>query len=147
MPNWAKGTLKVRGAKKNVKRFVLQTFDDVIFDNWGAEVFVNHSKNHTDVWMNQTRRAFVDFSDEIFGYPNENGDIILEFPFMQAWAAIPENYSEISKKYDVDIKIFTFEQGQEFTQEVEIIKGKITKDSCYQYDDYKLEVSFSNLGG
>lgn len=67
--------------------------------------------------------------------------------FKQAWSAIPENYQEISSKFDVDIKIFTFECGMEFTQEIEISKGEIIKNVCYEYDDYQWEVPFSNLGG
>ncbi len=46
-----------------------------------------------------------------------------------------------------DIKIFTFECGMEFTQEIEISKGEIIKNACYEYDDYQWEVPFSNLGG
>ncbi|HHK6963613.1 TPA: hypothetical protein ACQXHP_000841 [Streptococcus pneumoniae] len=67
--------------------------------------------------------------------------------FTQAWRAIPDNYIEISEKFNVDIKIFTFEQGLEFTQEIEISKGKILKDIVLKYGDYRWEVAFSNLGG
>ncbi|HFL1327644.1 TPA: hypothetical protein ACGJGJ_001785 [Streptococcus pneumoniae] len=52
-----------------------------------------------------------------------------------------------SEKFNVDIKIFTFEQGLEFTQEIEISKGKILKDIVLKYGDYRWEVAFSNLGG
>ncbi|KAA9252251.1 hypothetical protein F6I28_10070, partial [Streptococcus anginosus] len=68
--------------------------------------------------------------------------------FKQAWAAIAENYQEISSKFDVDIKIFTFEMGMEFTQEIEISKGDIVKDICNDdFSNYSWDVPFSNLGG
>ena len=35
----------------------------------------------------------------------------------------------------------------EFTQEIEISKGEIIKDLCYEYDNYQWEVPFRNLGG
>ena len=35
----------------------------------------------------------------------------------------------------------------EFTQVIEISKGKIIKIVCNEYDDYQWEVPFSNLGG
>ena len=35
----------------------------------------------------------------------------------------------------------------EFTQEIEISKGEIIKDICYEYDNYQWEVPFINLGG
>ncbi len=37
--------------------------------------------------------------------------------------------------------------GMEFTQEIEIRKGKIIQDICNEYDDYQWDVPFSNLGG
>ena len=35
----------------------------------------------------------------------------------------------------------------EFTQEIEIIEGKLTKDEAKEYDDYFWNVPFSQLGG
>lgn len=67
--------------------------------------------------------------------------------FNQAWVVDPDDYQKISSKFDVDIKIFTFECGMEFTQEIEISKGEIIKNVCYEYDDYQWEVPFSKLGG
>lgn len=97
-------------------------------------------------YINNTRRAFID-QKQIEVWLEEKFCIIELDNFKQAWSAIPENYKEISSKFDVDIKIFTFECGIEFTQEIEISKGEIIKDVCYKYDDYQWEVPFSNLGG
>lgn len=54
---------------------------------------------------------------------------------------------KFSKKYNVDIKIFVFEQGLQFTQEIEIVEGEITKNETRKYDDYQWDVPFSKLGG
>jgi len=35
----------------------------------------------------------------------------------------------------------------QFTQEIEISKGKILKDIVRKYDNYEWEVPFSNFGG
>ena len=94
----------------------------------------------------ETRRAFIE-KEQIEVWLEEEFCIFELDNFKQAWRAIPENYQEISSKFDVDIKIFTFECGMEFTQEIEISKGKIIKNVCYGYDDYQWEVPFSNLGG
>lgn len=61
--------------------------------------------------------------------------------------ACNRNFKNANDEYDVDIKIFTFECGMEFTQEIEISKGEIIKNVCYEYDDYQWEFPFSNLGG
>ena len=97
-------------------------------------------------YINGTRRAFIDQKQIEVWLEEEFCTVELD-DFEQAWSAIPENYQEISSKFDVDVKIFTFEMGMEFTQEIEISKGKIVKDVCREYDDYQWEVPFSNLGG
>jgi len=48
---------------------------------------------------------------------------------------------------DCETKIFVFENGREFTQEVEIIKGKITRNKTIKYENYKWDVPFNSLGG
>lgn len=54
----------------------------------------------------------------------------------------------ISSKFDVDIKIFTFEMGMEFTQEIEISKGEIIKNIVNEnFTNYSWDVPFSRLGG
>ncbi|HEV6154772.1 TPA: hypothetical protein VZC17_002165, partial [Streptococcus pneumoniae] len=53
-----------------------------------------------------------------------------------------------SSKFDVDIKIFTFEMGMEFTQEIEISKGEIIKNIVNEnFTNYSWDVPFSRLGG
>ena len=97
-------------------------------------------------YINGTKRAFID--GESFEIHLDDDFPIIELNnFMQAWRAIPDDYTKISEKFNVDIKIFTFEQGMQFTQEIEISKGKILKDITLKYDNYRWEVAFSNLGG
>lgn len=48
---------------------------------------------------------------------------------------------------DVDLHIFGFEMGMEYTQEVEIIDGEITINEETTYNDYAWDVPFENLGG
>lgn len=50
-------------------------------------------------------------------------------------------------KYDLDMKIFAFERGMEFTQEIELCKGKIVKDVAEEHKDYFWTVPFAGLGG
>lgn len=95
---------------------------------------------------NGTKRAFID--NDSFKIFLDDDFLIIELDnFEQAWRAIPDDYIKISDKFNVDIKIFTFEMGMEFTQEIEISKGKILKDIVRKYDNYRWEVPFSNFGG
>jgi hypothetical protein len=148
MPNWAKGSLKLRGRSENIvsalKEMLLN--DTVTLEYDGTLLKFNNTIPY--FYINGTRRAFIDQEQIEVWFELEEEFCTVELDnFKQAWSVIPDNYQEISSKFDVDIKIFTFECGMEFTQEIEISKGEIIKNVCYEYDDYQWEVPFSNLGG
>lgn len=149
MANWAEGTLKLRGRTENV----VSALKEMLLINRGVTLEEKYDgtllifKTEDDYFqINSARRAFI--SGEYIEICLDNDFMIIELDnFKQAWAAKADNYTEISRRFDVDIKIFTFEKGMKFTQEIEISKGEIIKDACYKYDNYKWEVPFSNLGG
>ena len=64
-----------------------------------------------------------------------------------AWGISSEELLELCKKYHVDMRIYAFERGMEFNLEIEIIDGKITKDSYLAFKDYIWECICPNLGG
>ncbi|MGR5995465.1 hypothetical protein ACT7C9_25025 [Bacillus cereus] len=53
----------------------------------------------------------------------------------------------LSKEYNVDIKIYAFEKGMEFNQDVEIHKGEIIKNVEIEFDNYMWECINPNMGG
>ena len=148
MPNWAEGSLKLRGKCENIASALKEMLlnDTVTLEEeWDGDLLVfNNTAPY--FYINKTRRAFIN-QNQIEVWLEEEFCIVELDNFQQAWSAIPENYQEISSKFDVDIKIFTFERGMEFTQDIEISKGEIIKNVCSNYDDYQWEVPFSNLGG
>ena len=148
MPNWAKGSLKLRGKSENIAsalKEMLLSNTVTLEVEYNGDLLIFNSKDPY-FYINGTRRAFINQKQIEVWLEEEFCTVELD-NFEQAWSAIPENYQEISSKFDVDIKIFTFECGMEFTQEIEITKGKIIKIVCNEYDDYQWEVPFSNLGG
>lgn len=150
MPNWAEGTIKLRGKADNItsalKYMLAEDKGVTVEEKYDGQVLVFKSAN-SYFYINGTRRAFIK-GDTIEIWLYDDLPIIEIQDFKQAWAAIAENYQEISSKFDVDIKIFTFEMGMEFTQEIEISKGDIVKDICNDdFSNYSWDVPFSNLGG
>ena len=148
MPNWAKGSLKLRGKSENIAsalKEMLLSNTVTLEVEYNGDLLIFNSKDPY-FYINGTRRAFINQKQIEVWLEEEFCTVELD-NFEQAWRAIPENYQEISSKFDVDIKIFTFECGMEFTQVIEISKGKIIKIVCNEYDDYQWEVPFSNLGG
>lgn len=149
MPNWAEGTLKLRGRAENIvsalKEMLLENRGVTLEEKYDGTLLIFKTENDC-FRINGARRAFVSGKDIEIWLDDDFMIIELE-GFKQAWAAQADNYTDISSRFDVDIKIFAFELGMEFTQEIEISKGEIIKDACYEYNDYRWEVPFSNLGG
>ncbi len=44
-------------------------------------------------------------------------------------------------------KIYAFEQGKEFNQNLEVVKGEIIKDEVIEFDDYVWECIDPTIGG
>lgn len=149
MPNFAEGTIKLRGRAENIKlalKYMFKAVGNVTIKEDTDGELITFTSSDSYFYINGTKRAFID--SKSFEIHLDDDFLIIELNnFIQAWHAIPEDYIEISEKFNVDIKIFTFEQGLEFTQEIEISKGKILKNTVLKYGNYRWEVAFSNLGG
>lgn len=123
MPNWAKGSLKLRGKSENIAsalKEMLLSNTVTLEVEYNGDLLIFNSKDPY-FYINGTRRAFINQKQIEVWLEEEFCTVELD-NFEQAWSAIPENYQEISSEFDVDIKIFTFECGIEFTQEIEISK-------------------------
>lgn len=53
-----------------------------------------------------------------------------------AWTIHVEQLLEISKKYNIDLKIYAFERGMEFNLDIEVSKGKVIKSEVIKFDNY-----------
>lgn len=155
MPNWIEGTLKLRGESKDLKRFFdtgVQQPSYHFRDSLKKEDFIkcdycdgdNLVEIKEDAWIEGTQRAFV------------NEDCFVEFgdgcetvciPIRQAWTFVAENWKNISEKYDLDVRLYGFEKGMEFSKEVEVIDGEITIDNEIKYEDWDWDCPMPLMGG
>lgn len=162
MPNWAEGTLKIRGTRAEIKKFLLEGLQPIpgihgeIAAMYGKEVEppkVEIKEDEYDFTMKAengfhiigTRRAFIE--GKIDWEFNDKHTEILTLDFKQAWVVESKPFAEISKQYNVDIKIYVFESGMQFNQDIEIHKGQVIKDNAIKFDDYEWECIFPNIGG
>ena len=147
MPNWCKGTLKVRGKKKNVIEFMLKGLKPV---GTGRSLFLNKLGNIASgetCWIENTYRGCV-LEVEVFFSDYEDEDIVtvaLDSKF--AHDIDSEGLLKTAKKYSVDMKIYGFEKGMQFNRDVEIVDGEILKDEEINFDDYEWECICPNMGG
>lgn len=159
MPNWIKGTMKLRGKREDIKRFFKEGLDA---SNWPKpedrenQVIDESGENYLEFsFCNEphiagTRRAFIT-DDNVF-MEDEEGIVCVDVK--QAWAFDAgresndlEIWKNISQKYNIDIRLFGIECGMQFTQEIIIVRGRKAVVNERQYEDWDWECPFPNMGG
>jgi hypothetical protein len=166
MPNWAEGTLKIRGTRENIRNFVLnglkplatvaQVFASVkgepIPETKGFEV---KSDDEDNLWIESedgfgiegATRNFID-SNYIDIYWNSGDEDIVTFDYKAAWGPDTEALLKLAKKYEIDIRIYVFENGMEYNAEFEVSRtGDVILNREIKFDDYKWQCPMPNMGG
>lgn len=164
MPNWCKGNLKIRGKKENIIKFLTEG-TSLLDGFWEPkeikpEIEVNDCdeieiknidkiKGIDFLYIKGTRRHFIDpIENEIYIHNTDEKEAVICLEnFKAAWGIDTEALRVISKRYSIDFKIYAFESGTEFNQDIEIIKGKIVKDEEIKFKDYVWECIEPNIGG
>lgn len=160
MPNWAEGYIKIRGKKENIKSFIenniinfldFHATQEQYFEiEWEDEDYIRYglesAEEHEMSWLKDSRRHFI-VGNEIHIYNSENDEYISAMKVKAAWSVDIDYISEVSEIYDIDIKIYSFEKGMEFNQNIEVHKGEIIKNKKIKFKDYKWECICPTLGG
>lgn len=164
MPNWCEGNLKIRGKKENIIKFLeegtslldgfcepkeikpkleVNEYDEIEIKN------INKEKDINCLYIKGTTRYFIDpIENEIYiHHIDEDEQVIYLENFKAAWNINADELRKISETYNIDIKIYGFECGMKFNQDIEIIKGKIIKDVVITFTDYEWECIEPNIGG
>ena len=151
MPNWSKGCLKVRGKAASVKKFILEGLKPV--DLLGNELLKLELSDFGDVesdkscWIEGSTRGFVEDLYEDFSSVEDDEIFTALLGAKFAWAVNAEELLASCKKYSVDMKLYAFEKGGEFNQDILIIDGEILKDNRITFEDYNWECICPTLGG
>lgn len=151
MPNWSEGCLKVRGKAANVKKFVLEGLQPVDF--FGNALPKLELSDFGDVdsdnecWIQGTTRGFVEnlYVDFSLVEDHETFTVALDAKF--AWAADVEELLALCQKYEVDMKLYAFEKGMEFNQDILIVGKEILRDNKIAFEDYNWECICPTVGG
>ena len=172
MPNWCEGSLKLRSKnRENIINFIKESFIDCYYgvditaiiqqtgietgavkidicdDDPDVSITLDVNKSHW-IWLKDCGRSFIETDkhmdyDIIFRYNN----YICSFDFKTAWSINPDDWIDISRKYNIDIRLYGIERGMEFTQEVEIIDGNLIYNNVKEYSDWDWECPFPKMGG
>ena len=151
MPNWSKGCLKVRGKAANVKKFVLEGLKPV--DLFGNELpklelsDLGAVDTEKDCWIEGTTRGFVENLSAEFSFVDDDETFTAVFDSKFAWTAEAEELLALCKKYSVDMKLYAFEKGMGFNQDILIVKGEIINNLTINFEDYNWECICPTVGG
>lgn len=166
MPNWCEGTLRVRGASKNIARFIkeglgvykldFETFETVPVDKseWlnftEKDGFMHFKTEYQDIYVEGTHRAFITILDEIGLNPDIEDEVIC-FDFKQAWGCNPEEWVNLAKKYDLDFAIYGIESGFNIICDIRVTEhGEKVEDNSIEYsehNDFVFNCPFPWMGG
>lgn len=104
MPNWCAGTLRVRGTKENLTKFVLEGLQPV--DYIGEDLEALKMDEYSQVkcsrcWIKGTRRGFILDLDEYIDGWNDEGKIAIGLEAEFAWGISSEELLNSCKQYGV----------------------------------------------
>lgn len=166
MPNWCEGSLKLRGKYADILRFFEEGVNAYKYDDsknmknisglstklipkeeWceieefdGETIISNKLESAGWIYIEETKRAFIEedyCSYSIYRGKNDT-DCIFALPFKQAWGIRQQDWIDIAKKYNLEIKIFGIESGAGFWCTFHVLKdGVIMENNFQQYQDYK----------
>lgn len=153
MSNCCRGELKIRGTKKNIEHFLLEGLEpideqktiEVIHEE--DMLIMKISDNGYGFYLKNTDGQFIEQYDIAFSYA-EDDQVILVMPGYAGSGSInAEELAKLSKDFMIDFKIYGFEYGIEFNQDIEIINGVIVKDEVITFDNYAWDCICPNMGG
>lgn len=164
MPNWCKGNLKIRGKKEDIVNFLEKgtcfLSDSFELKEINPEVKlnedyvleiknINKEKGMDFLYIRGTHRNFIDpIEDEVYLYGRDEKEAIAILKnFKAAWGIDEKRLAIISEAFNIDLKIYGFEKGLEFNQDIEIVKGEIVKNKKIKFKNYQWECTNPEIGG
>jgi hypothetical protein len=160
MPNWCEGVLRIRGKQKDIinlveSRFVLPNYKENItesikyVDDGKYMTITDQRFIETELWVKNSRRMFIELLWEFEFLDNHDMEEIITVTCncRQAWGMDSQFLAELSNEYKVDFRIYAFEKGSEFNQDIEVINGEVTKDDTIKFKDYQWECIDPTIGG
>lgn len=158
MANFCQGILKIRGEKQDICNFIennLTFYPDPsnltnkMYFRKGFESLyevgyeLSYDARYTH--LNNSNRHHIKES-EIIVYDRDDYWLAC-VTLIACWDIDIDYLVEVSKQYNIDLKIYAFEKGMEFNRDIEIHKGKTIKDNTIKFKDYMWECIDPTIGG
>ena len=158
MPNWCEGSLRIRGKKDDIKNFLKNELICTDYNETRLEPEIEEDKYGDLVirhptrdcfYINNTYRNFI-FSNQVeacFNDEEDEDEIINIDCFNSAWALRSDGWADHATKYNLDFRMFGYEQGMQFSQIMTVLKDGTVKEETQHYNDWYWDCPFPNMGG
>ena len=176
MPNWAAGNIRVRGKRENIIRYIQENLIAIyeLQDNkWeerpvhlsvdagGYELVITRDEDTwRSVWFKNSKRMFIDFDD----YSTKNSyticgelsddekhtkedQVLFLSGFKGAWGIDDECFRKAAVDYKVDIRIFVWERGMEWSSIATYYRDGHVEENSQTYSDWMWESALPDYGG
>lgn len=155
MANMIAGTLKLRGTRENIEKFMSnglgvtaiyegnKSLSDFLIndsDEYALEYFVRDDS----IWIKGVA-AYIS-EGQYYTYTHSESSILC-LNIEEKWSFHSDKWLEIANKYNLDIRLYGIERGMEFCQEVIIVGGKVEQDRQWKFNNWNWECPFPYMGG
>lgn len=171
MPNWAEGNIRLRGKRENIIHFLQEELKGIyelrgneteerpimLEPNCGGNELILRKDPDTSnfVYFCGSNRQFIDFDgeDEISAEfsndtKHQREDNVLYIPnFNGAWSIDTEFFRQKAMQYKIDIRVFVWEMGMEWSSVATWYRTGETDESHRKYADWLWDSSMPYLGG
>lgn len=159
MANFCQGILKIRGDKKDICNFIENNLtyypnpNNLNVQLYFKETFENDYEIDYElhwevryVHLNNSKRHFIK-DNQIIVHNEDDKYWITCVTLTACWDIDIDYLVDISKDYNIDLKIYAFEKGMEFNRDIEVHKGKIIKNKYINFKNYTWECICPTIGG
>lgn len=170
MPNWAEGSIRIRGKRGNIIRFLQEELtplfalkDDFeerpiqIEDNCGGWELILRRDPDTEskVYFKGSNRQFIEFDNdlEISGEFSDdqkvqNRDQVIYIPgFHGAWNVDYSFFKEKAVQHKVDVRIFVWERGMQWSSVTTWYRDGTVDETSITYANWLWDSPLPDYGG
>ncbi len=135
MPNWAFGSMMLRGSEENILRFFKESFDGVVIreNEEDTRHIVRLGGEDNDRHICGTDRCFVREAEIEVELLENCVSWGTEIEIECAWDLDEDGFREISKKYNLNAAVYVDETGCAFSHYFECESGEILRNEVTDY--------------
>lgn len=132
--NTCKGILKIRGSRENISAFLKGSL--IPINQHELKIFEKDDhltlRTKDSFYIKGSADNYIDSAKIQWHFE----EILMIRSYIASGTIDAEALAALSAEFQVDLKIYGFEHAMEFTQDVEVIKGEIIRNTIKYFENY-----------